>query len=120
MRAAFGNRYVRRLCAVVAIPMGTFIALATFAQPLLAPAGVPEVTAGLILACTMIAGVLGCAVVPVWADRRGREVSLMGAGIAFTAVACLHLALVPARRWPSSRWSERASCCSRRCPSCCR
>lgn len=95
VRAAFGNRYVRRLCAVVAIPMGTFIALATFAQPLLAPAGVPESTAGIILACTMIAGVLGCAVVPVWADRRGREVGLMGAGIAFTAVACLHLALVP-------------------------
>ncbi|MFJ9782858.1 MFS transporter [Amycolatopsis sp. NPDC101161] len=94
-RAAFGNRYIRRLCAVVAIPMGTFIALATFAQPLLAPAGVPESTAGLILAGTMIAGVLGCAVVPVWADRRGREVGLMGAGIAFTAVACLHLALVP-------------------------
>ncbi len=94
-RAAFGNRYVRRLCAVVAIPMGTFIALATFAQPLLAPAGIPESTAGLILAFTMIAGVLGCAVVPVWADRRGREVGLMGAGIAFTAVACLHLALVP-------------------------
>ncbi|MEV4143581.1 MFS transporter [Amycolatopsis sp. NPDC049691] len=95
VRAAFGNRYVRRLCAVVAVPMGTFIALATFAQPLLAPAGVSEATAGLILACTMIAGVLGCAVVPVWADRRGREVALMGAGIAFTAVACLHLALVP-------------------------
>lgn len=94
-RAAFGYRYIRRLCAVVAIPMGTFIALATFAQSLLAPAGVPESTAGLILAGTMIAGVLGCAVVPVWADRRGREVGLMGAWIAFTAVACLHLALVP-------------------------
>ena len=94
-RAAFGNRYVRRLCAVVAIPMGTFIALATFVQPLLAPAGVPESTAGLILAFTMIAGVMGCGVVPVWADRRGREVQLMGAGIAFTAVACLLLAFVP-------------------------
>ncbi|MFG2396816.1 MFS transporter [Streptomyces lydicus] len=94
-RAAFGNRYVRRLCAVVAIPMGTFIALATFVQPLLAPAGVPESTAGLILALTMIAGVIGCAVVPVWADRRGREVQVMGAAIAFTAGACLHLALVP-------------------------
>ncbi|MEU0402900.1 MFS transporter [Streptomyces sp. NPDC006197] len=94
-RAALGNRYVRRLCAVVAIPMGTFIALATFVQPLLAPAGVSESTAGLILALTMIAGVIGCAVVPVWADRRGREVQVMGAAIAFTAGACLHLVLVP-------------------------
>jgi predicted MFS family arabinose efflux permease len=94
-RTAFGNRYLRRLCAVVAIPMGTFIALATFVQPLLEPAGVSESTAGLILAFTMIAGVVGCAAVPVWAHRHGREVQLMGAGIGFTAVACLHLALVP-------------------------
>ncbi|GAA3151964.1 hypothetical protein GCM10017687_82020 [Streptomyces echinatus] len=95
LRAALGNRRVRRLCGVVAIPMGTFIALATFVQPLLAPAGVPESTAGLILALTMIAGVVGCAVVPVWADRRGREVQVMGSAIACTAGACLHLALVP-------------------------
>ncbi|MFF8474263.1 MFS transporter [Streptomyces sp. NPDC015414] len=94
-RAAFGNRRVRRLCAVVAIPMGAFIALATFVQPLLAPAGVSESTAGLILALTMIAGVIGCAVLPIWADRRGREVQVMGVAIALTAGACLHLALVP-------------------------
>ncbi|MFG2602740.1 MFS transporter [Streptomyces sp. NPDC048514] len=94
-RAALGDHHVRRLCGVVAIPMGTFIALATFVQPLLAPAGVPGSSAGLILALTMTAGVIGCAVVPVWADRRGREVQVMGAAIAFTAGACLHLALVP-------------------------
>ena len=94
-RTALNNRYLRRLCAVVAIPMGTFIALATFVQPLLEPAGVGESTSGIILACTMIAGVLGCAIVPVWADKRRREVQVMGAGIAFTSVACLHLALVP-------------------------
>lgn len=94
-RAAFGNRHLRRLCVVVTIPMGTFIALATFAQPLLEPAGVSESSAGLILALTMIAGVIGCAVVPVWADRHRREIPLMGAGIAITAAACLHLALVP-------------------------
>ncbi|GAS90146.1 MFS transporter [Mycolicibacterium brisbanense] len=94
-RTAFGNRYLRRLCAVVAIPMGTFIALATFVQPLLEPAGVSESTAGLILAFTMIAGVIGCAAVPVWANRHRREVQIMGVGIGFTAVACLHLALVP-------------------------
>ncbi|BCI80851.1 MFS transporter [Mycobacterium sp. SMC-18] len=94
-RTAFGNRYLRRLCAVVAIPMGTFIALATFVQPLLEPSGVSESTAGLVLAVTMIAGVIGCAVVPVWADRHRREVQIMGVGIGFTAVACLHLALAP-------------------------
>jgi predicted MFS family arabinose efflux permease len=95
LRAAFGNRYLRRLCAVVAIPMGTFMALATYAQPLLEPAGVSESSAGLILAFTMIAGLLGCAVVPVWAERHRMEVRLMGLGVALTAGACLHLAMVP-------------------------
>lgn len=95
LRSAVRNRYVRRLCAVVAIPMGTFIALSTFVQPLLAPAGVSESAAGLILALTMIAGVIGCAVVPVWADQSGREVPVMGVAIVITAGACLHLALVP-------------------------
>lgn len=95
IRAAFGNRHLRRLCAVVVIPMGTFIALATYAQPLLEPAGVSETSAGLILAITLIIGVIGCSVVPVLAEKLGKEVQLMGAGIAVTAGACLHLAIIP-------------------------
>lgn len=95
IRAAFGNRRLRRLCVLVVIPMGTFIALATYAQPLLEPAGVSESTAGLILAVTLIVGVIGCAVVPVWAEKLDREVQIMGAGVAVTAGACLHLAIVP-------------------------
>ncbi len=95
LRSALRNRYLRRLCALVFIPFGTFLALATFVQPLLEPAGVHESTAGLILAVTMVAAVIGCGVVPVWADKHHREIKLMGLGIAFTAAACLHLAIVP-------------------------
>lgn len=95
LRAALRNRFLRRLCALVVIPFGTFLALATFIQPLLEPAGVSESTSGYILALTMLASVVGCAVVPVWAARHRRQVQLMGLGIAFTAAACLHLALVP-------------------------
>ena len=43
----------------------------------------------------MIAGVLGCAIVPVWAERHCREVQLTGIGVALTAGACLHLAIIP-------------------------
>lgn len=94
-RVAFGNRHLRRLCVVVVIPMGTFIALATYAQPLLEPAGVSEASAGIILALTTIAGVIGCAVVPVWADKHRREIGIMGVGITVTAAACLVLAVLP-------------------------
>ena len=95
LRAAFGNRHLRRLCAVVAIPMGAFMALTTYAQPMLEPAGVSESSAGLILALMMVAGVIASAIVPVWVDRRRREVRFMSASIAMTAGACLFLAWVP-------------------------
>lgn len=95
VRAAFGNRYLRRLCAIVAIPMGTFTALVTYGQPLLEPAGVSESSAGLILASMMVAGVVASAFVPVWADRHAREVQIMGLGIALTAGACVVLAVAP-------------------------
>ncbi|MBB2890981.1 MFS transporter [Flexivirga oryzae] len=95
LRAAFGNRHLRRLCAVVAIPMGAFMALTTYAQPMLEPAGVSETSAGLILAGMMVAGVVASAVVPVWADRHRREVRFMGVSIVLTAGACLLLAWAP-------------------------
>ena len=95
LRAAFGNRHLRRLCALVAVPMGAFMALVTYAQPLLEPAGVPESSAGLILALMMVAGVVASAVLPVWADRHRREVPVMGASIVLTAAACLLLAVAP-------------------------
>lgn len=95
VRAAFGNGYLRRLCAIVAIPMGTFTALVTYGQPLLEPAGVSEASVGLILASMMVAGVVASAFVPVWADRHAREVQVMSLGIALTAGACLVLAVAP-------------------------
>jgi predicted MFS family arabinose efflux permease len=94
-RSAWQDAYLRRLCAVVAVPFGTFIALTTFAQPLLKPAGVSESAAGLMLVVNVIAGVVGCAVVPVWADRHRREVAVMTIGIATTAAACVLLAAAP-------------------------
>lgn len=95
VRAAWRDRYLRRLCAVVFFPFGTFIALATFAQPLLKPAGVSESTAGVILLFNVIAGVVGCAVLPVWADRRRREVTVVAVGVSLTVVACVLLAVAP-------------------------
>jgi predicted MFS family arabinose efflux permease len=72
-----------------------FVALSTFAQPLLEPAGVDEATAGLILIANVVAGVVGCAVVPIWANRRGRELTVLTASLLVTAVACVLLGLVP-------------------------
>jgi predicted MFS family arabinose efflux permease len=95
LRVAWSDPFIRRLCALVFVPFGVFVALSTFAQPLLEPAGVPESTAGLILIANVVAGVVGCAVVPIWANRRGRELTVMTTSLLVTAVSCVVLALSP-------------------------
>lgn len=93
LRIAWGDSYLRWLCGLVFVPFGVFVALTTFAQPLLEPAGVSASTAGLILMANVVAGVIGCAVVPIWATRR--EVPVMGVALLVTAGACVTLAVVP-------------------------
>lgn len=91
----WGDPFVRRLCALVLVPFGVFIALTTFAQALLEPAGVDAPTASVMLLLTVVAGVLGCAVLPVLAARAGRELALMAGALVVTAAACAALALAP-------------------------
>lgn len=93
LRIAWGDSYLRWLCGLVFVPFGVFVALTTFAQPLLEPAGVSASTAGLILMANVVAGVIGCAVVPIWATRR--EVPVMAVALLVTAGACVTLAVVP-------------------------
>ena len=95
LRIAWGDPFIRRLCGLVFVPFGVFVALSTFAQPLLEPAGVPESTAGLILIANVVAGVVGCAVVPIWANRRHGETRVLTVALLVTAVACAALAFVP-------------------------
>ncbi len=95
LRIAWGDPFIRRLCALVFVPFGVFVALSTFAQPLLEPAGVSEETAGLVLIANVVAGVIGCAVVPVWASRRKRELAVLTTSLLVTAVACVVLAFAP-------------------------
>lgn len=95
LRVAWSDPFIRRLCALVFVPFGVFVALSTFAQALLEPAGVPEETAGLILIANVVAGVVGCAVVPIWANRRGRELVVLTTSLVVTAVSCVVLAVSP-------------------------
>ena len=64
---------MRILCGLVFIGFGIFVALATWLQTLLSPAGVSEATAGALLVGMVIAGIVGCAVLPPLVARRGAE-----------------------------------------------
>lgn len=92
---AWRNPVVRRMCLLVPIPFGTFTALTTWGQPLLEPAGVSSDQAGLLLLLNVAAGVVGCAVVPVWAAERGRQHQAVLAGVLAAVAGCLVLAALP-------------------------
>lgn len=95
LRRTWHDPLVQRVCLLVFVPFGTFTALTTWAEPLLKPAGVSTDQAGILLLLNIVAGVVGSAVLPVWASRHHREIPVMGAAIAVTVVACVVLAIVP-------------------------
>lgn len=95
LAAAWGDPLIRRLCVLAIFPFGVFVAMSTFAQALLEPAGVSGGTASTILLLQVIAGVAGSATIPILVVRRRAESSLLVISLTVTAAACVLLALAP-------------------------
>ncbi|MGW6279843.1 MFS transporter [Kribbella sp. NPDC055071] len=95
LRVAWGDSLIRRLCVLAIFPFGVFVAMSTFAQALLEPAGVSGGTASTILLVNVIAGVLGSAVIPILVVRRRAESDLLILSLTATAAACVLLAFAP-------------------------
>ncbi|HET9782494.1 MAG TPA: MFS transporter [Candidatus Dormibacteraeota bacterium] len=88
------DRFMWTLAALVFIGMGTYNAVATWLQPILASFNEGDAAGGLIAALTF-AGVLGAAVLPTAAAHTGRRrlvliVALIVAAAAFVAIAAIH------------------------------
>ncbi|TCM46961.1 MFS transporter [Kribbella sp. VKM Ac-2568] len=95
LKVAWGDSLIRRLCVLAIFPFGVFVAMTTFAQALLEPAGVSGETASTILLVNVVAGVIGCAVIPVIVVRHRAESALLVMSLLLTALACVALAFVP-------------------------
>ncbi|TCC20558.1 MFS transporter [Kribbella sindirgiensis] len=95
LAAAWGDPLIRRLCVLAIFPFGVFVAMSTFAQALLEPAGVGGGTASTILLLQVIAGVVGSATIPILVVRRRAESGLLVTSLTVTAAACVLLALAP-------------------------
>ena len=95
VRTAWGDPLIRRLCLFAFIPFGTFIALTTWTQALLEPAGVSVDQVGVILISCVLAGVVGTVIIPVVAVRRRKEVVAGVIATVVTAAVCALLAIVP-------------------------
>src|SRR5581483_12020500 len=72
-----------------------FIALTTWLQTLLEPAGVSDSAAGYLLLAMVVAGVLGSASLPPLVARRGAELSFLATSIAVGAAGLAVLASAP-------------------------
>jgi predicted MFS family arabinose efflux permease len=86
---------MRTMCGLVFVGFGVFVALATWLQTLLAPAGVSEAQAGVLLVAMVIAGVLGCAVLPPLVARRDSERAFLRAAVLSGCVGCVALGILP-------------------------
>lgn len=93
-RRLWGMGQMRTLCGLVFVGFGVFVALATWLQTLLAPAGVSETTAGLLLVGMVVAGVIGCGAIAPRVTERGAERGFMLATVLVSCVGCLAMGAV--------------------------
>jgi predicted MFS family arabinose efflux permease len=94
-RALWSMPPMRTLCGLVFVGFGIFVAIATWLQTLLQPAGVSEAAAGALLVGMVIAGIAGCAVIPALVARRGAERDFMRAAALVACAGCVVLGVVP-------------------------
>jgi predicted MFS family arabinose efflux permease len=94
-RALWALPSMRTLCGLVFVGFGIFVALATWLQTLLQPAGVSETAAGALLVGMVVAGIVGCAVLPPLVARRGIERNFMRVAVIVGCVGSLALGVIP-------------------------
>jgi len=90
-RALWALPSMRTLCGLVFIGFGIFVALATWLQTLLAPAGVSEKTAGALLVGMVLAGTIACAVLPPLVAGRNAERGFMRSAVLIGCGGCVVL-----------------------------
>ncbi len=93
LRWLAGDRFMWTLAALVFIGMGTYNAVATWLQPILARFGEGD-AAGNLIAVLTFAGVIGAAVLPTWVAKRDRRRGMLLAALGISAVAFLAIAVI--------------------------
>jgi predicted MFS family arabinose efflux permease len=94
LRAVWDDRLIRSLAGVSFLGFGVFVAVTTWLQALLSPAGVSSDTAGGLLVAMVVVGIVGSASVPAAVARRGQTFRLLQATALGTCLACVLLASV--------------------------
>lgn len=95
MRELWADPALRALSVLVFLGFGVFIALTTWVETLLKPAGVSSSTTDTLLTVMVVAGVIGCVVIPPIAAGRSLQPHVIAASAAAIVVACISLAVAP-------------------------
>lgn len=95
-RALWALPQMRTMCGLVFVGFGVFVALTTWLQTLLHPDGVSEQTAGALLVGMLVAGMVGCTVLPPLLASRGAEQAFMRTAVLVSASGCVALAATSA------------------------
>lgn len=95
VRELWSDRVLRTLTGLVFVGFGAFVALSTWLETLLKPAGVSSSTTDTLLTLMVVAGVAGCALLPPVAASRDRQAALLAGSAVALIVSCLLLAAVP-------------------------
>jgi predicted MFS family arabinose efflux permease len=95
LRELWGDPVMRTLSLLVFGGFGVFIALTTWVETLLKPAGVSSGHTDVLLAAMVVAGLVGCVLIPpLAADRRLQAQAILASGGAIVA-GCVLLAAAP-------------------------
>lgn len=94
-RALWALPSMRILSGLVFLGFGIFVALATWLQTLLHPDGVSETAAGALLVGMVLAGILGCALLPGLVARRGTQRAFMRSAVVASCLGCVALGVTP-------------------------
>ena len=98
VRLLLNTREIRVLCGVVFVGFGLFVALVTWTQQLLKPAGVSQAGAGVLLVAMVTVGIVGSALIAPAVFRRSLEraffrVATAGVFVAYVVLAAAGMLL---------------------------
>jgi predicted MFS family arabinose efflux permease len=95
LRATWAHPRIRLLSAIVFLGFGVFIALTTWLQVLLAPAGVDGGGSGVLLLTMIVVGIAAAVALPPVVARHGRQSGALQVVGAVTGAGCVLLAVHP-------------------------
>ncbi len=86
---------IRILSALSFLGFGAFVALSTWLQTLLHPSGISDTAAGVLLVVMILAGIVGCAVLPPLVERNRAERGFMRAVVLVGCLGSIALGVLP-------------------------